>query len=92
METEKIGIREFRENLSGYLERGRTLAITRHGETLGFFIPANKRNRKAEVAAMRAAAKELDSMIAGWGASEDELMAEYKDIRRAAREKKRNDK
>ena len=42
METEKIGIREFRENLSGYLEGGRALAITRHGETLGFFIPAKK--------------------------------------------------
>ena len=92
METEKIGIREFRENLSGYLEGGRALAITRHGETLGFFIPAQKRSRKAEVGAMRAAAKDLDAMIASWGASEDELMDEYKAIRRAAREKKRNGK
>ena len=73
METEKIGVREFREKLSGYLESGRPLAITRHGETLGFFIPAQKRSRKAEVEAMRAAAKELDAMIAEWGASEDEL-------------------
>jgi antitoxin (DNA-binding transcriptional repressor) of toxin-antitoxin stability system len=89
METEKIGIREFRENLAGYLESGKPLAITRHGETLGFFIPAQKRNRKAEVEAMRAAAKELDAMIAAWGASEDELMREYKEIRRAGREKKR---
>ena len=92
MEAEKIGIREFRENLSGYLERGRPLAITRHGETLGFFIPANKRNKKAEIEAMRAAAKELDAMIAVWGASEDELMAESKDIRRTAPKKKRNAK
>jgi hypothetical protein len=90
METEKIGVREFRENLAGYLEGGRPLAITRHGETLGFFIPAHKRSRKAEVEAMRAAAKELDAMIATWGASEDELMEEYKEIRRASREKKRN--
>jgi len=92
METEKIGMREFRENLAGYLERGRTLAITRHGETLGFFIPAQKRSRKAEIEAMRAAAKELDAMIAAWGGSEDELMQEYKEIRRASREKKRNTK
>ena len=41
---------------------------------------------------MRAAAKELDSMIAKWGASEDELMQEYKEIRRASREKRRNSK
>ena len=89
METEKIGIREFRGNLAGYLESGRPLAITRHGETLGFFIPAQKRNREAEIKAMRAAAKDLDSMIAEWGASENELMQEYKEIRRASREKKR---
>jgi hypothetical protein len=92
METEKIGMREFRENLAGYLESGRPLAITRNGETLGFFIPAHKRSRKAEVEAMRAAARELDAMIAAWGASEDELMQEYKEIRRSSREKKRNAK
>jgi hypothetical protein len=90
METVKVGIREFRENLASYLESGTPLAIMRHGETLGFFIPAQKRNRKAELEAMRAAAKDLDEMIASWGASEEELMAEYKAIRQAAREKKRN--
>jgi hypothetical protein len=90
METVKVGMREFRENLAGYLESGRPLAIMRHGETLGFYIPAQKRSRKAQVEAMRAAAKDLDEMIASWGASEDELMEEYKGIRQAAREKKRN--
>jgi antitoxin (DNA-binding transcriptional repressor) of toxin-antitoxin stability system len=92
METAKIGMREFRQNLAGYLEAGTPLAITRHGETLGFYIPAQKHNRKAELKALRAAAKELDSMIASWGATEDELMAEYGQIRRAAREKKGNAK
>ncbi len=90
IETEKIGMREFRENLAGYLEAGKPLAITRHGETLGFYIPAQKKSRKAEVEAMRAAAKELDAMIAAWGASEDELIQEYKETRRAGREKKRD--
>lgn len=92
METEKVGIREFRENLSDYLEGGRPLAITRHGETLGFFIPAQKRSRKAELEAMQAAARDLDLMIGTWGASEDELMTEYKEIRQAARKKKRDGK
>lgn len=92
MESEKIGIREFRENLAGYLEGGKTLAITRQGETLGFFIPAQKRIRKAELETMRAAAKDLDAMIASWGASEEQLMREYKEIRRVSLEKKRNAK
>jgi len=41
---------------------------------------------------MRAAAKELHAMIAQWGASEDELMQEYKQIRQTTREKKRKSK
>jgi antitoxin (DNA-binding transcriptional repressor) of toxin-antitoxin stability system len=89
MATVKIGIREFRENLADYLESDQPLAITRHGETLGFYIPAQKRSRTAELEAMRAAAKDLDEMIASWGASEGELMDEYKQIQRSAREKKR---
>jgi len=92
METLKIGIREFRQKLAGYLESGTPLAITRHGETLGFYIPAQKRSRKAELEAMRAAAKDLDEMIASWGTSEDELMEEYKGIRHSARDKRRNAK
>ena len=79
-----------RENLAGYLESGTPQAIMRHGETLGFYIPAQRRNRKAELEAMRAAAKDLDEMIASWGTSENELMEEYKGIRRAGRQKKRN--
>jgi hypothetical protein len=91
METLRIGMREFRTNLAGYLESGTPLAITRHGETLGFYIPAQKRNRKAELEAMRAAAKDLDAIIASWGASEEELIQQYKEIRRASRERKRRD-
>lgn len=90
MEAEKIGIREFRENLAGYVEGGRPLTITRHGETLGFFIPAQKRTRKAEIKAMQAAAREFDKMIASWGSSEEELMKEVGEIRRASRKKQRD--
>jgi hypothetical protein len=37
---------------------------------------------------MRAAAKDLDQMIASWGAGEDELMEQYKEIRQSARQKR----
>ena len=90
METVKVGMREFREKLAVYLESGAPLTIMRHGRTVGYYIPAQKRSRKAELEAMRAAARDLDEMIATWGASEDELMEEYKGIRQVSREKKRN--
>ena len=41
---------------------------------------------------MRAAAKDLDEMIASWGTTEEKVMDEYRQIRRSAREKKRNAK
>lgn len=89
METEKIGIREFRENLAGYLEGGRPLAITRHGAMLGYFIPARKKNHQADLDAMRAAAKDMDAIIQTWGQTEEELMAEVEEIRQAERQQNR---
>jgi len=68
MEAVKVGVREFREKLAGYLESGTPLAIMRHGETLGYDIPAQKQSRKAELEALRAAAKDLNQMIASCGA------------------------
>ena len=35
MQTTKVGIREFRENLADYLESKTPVAITRHGATIG---------------------------------------------------------
>ena len=89
METVKVGMREFREHLAGYLEAGKTLAIMRHGETVGYYIPAKKRDKKAELEAFRAAAKNLDEMIASWGATEEELMEEIEELREADRQKRR---
>ena len=57
-----------------------------------FYIPAEKRSRKAELEAMRAATRNLDEMIASWGATEEELMDHYKAIRRSAPKKRRDAK
>ncbi len=44
METLKVGMREFRDNLATYLLESETpVAITRHGDTVGYFIPARRR-------------------------------------------------
>ena len=39
MQTAKVGIREFRERLSEYLESKTPVAITRHGATIGIYVP-----------------------------------------------------
>jgi len=85
METERVGIREFRENLSGYLESETPVAITRHGQTIGFYVPTRKHPKEADVEALRRAGAHLASLIASAGASEAELIAEFKALRRKSR-------
>jgi hypothetical protein len=83
MGTERVGIREFRENLSGYLESPTPVAITRHGETIGFYVPTRKRPTEADLDALRRAGEQLDALIAATGATEEELVSEFKALRKA---------
>jgi len=86
---ESIGIREFREKLSSFLESATPVAITRHGETVGFYIPARRKRKDADLDALRRAGEQLDALIAAAGTTEDELVADFKDLRRQARKAKR---
>lgn len=78
-ELAKVGIREFRENLAAYvLESSAPVAITRHGDTVGYFIPARRKRSEQERAALREAAAQLDSLLAAQGVTEDELAADFR--------------
>ena len=78
MELMKVGIREFRERLAAYLlESDTPVAITRHGDTVGYFIPARRKRSATERAALKKAAAQLDAMLAAKGVTEDELAGEF---------------
>ncbi len=40
--TQRVGVRELREKLSSFLESSEPIEVTRHGQTIGFFIPVPK--------------------------------------------------
>ena len=85
---ETIGIREFRENLAEILLDSSTpIAITRHGETIGFYIPARRKRTDEEKAALQLAKKRLDEILAAQGVSEDEVIEDFKRWRKANRQK-----
>ena len=88
MQTTKVGIREFRENLSSYLESKTPVAITRHGATIGVYLPTRPKPSQADLEALRAAGEKLDAMIAAAGSSEEELMDDFKRLRRESRKPK----
>ena len=88
MQTTKVGIREFRENLSSYLESKTPVAITRHGATIGIYLPTRPKPSQADLDALRIAGEKLDALIHAAGTSEEELMADFKSLRRKSREQK----
>ena len=81
MQAQKVGIREFRERLASYLDLADPIAVTRHGETVGFFIPARPSRKASELEALRAAATFLDQQIASAGVSEDDLVEDFRESR-----------
>jgi len=79
METLRVGIREFRKKLAScLLESDNPLAITRHGDTVGYYLPARRKRSEAERSALRQAAARLQEMLAAEGLTEDEIIADFK--------------
>jgi PHD/YefM family antitoxin component YafN of YafNO toxin-antitoxin module len=79
METLKIGMREFRDKLATYLLESETpLAITRHGDTVGYFIPARRKRSEAERAALKEASARWQEVLDAEGISEEEAVADFK--------------
>ena len=77
-ETVRVGIREFRENLATYLlESDMPVVVTRHGDTVGYYIPARKTRTDADREALREAAQQLQKMLRAEGLSEDEIVSDF---------------
>ncbi len=88
MQTTKVGIREFRENLADYLESKTPVAITRHGATIGIYVPTKPKPSQADLEALRVAGEKMQELIAAAGTSEDEILSDFKKLRRVRRVKK----
>ena len=88
MPTTKVGIREFRENLSSYLESRTPVAITRHGATIGIYVPTKPKPSQADLEAFRLAGEKMQQLLAAAGVTEDEIVEDFKRMRREERAKK----
>ena len=80
--TTHVGVREFRDRASHYLSKGEALAIEKHGEVIGYYIPV-RQGEAARKAALAAFEAKLNSFLEETGLSEDEL-AESLTIKREA--------
>ncbi len=84
MTATKVGIREFRAALADFIESDAPIAVTRHGQTVGYFIPT-KGDRAAEVAKLKVAGEKLDALLQIEESEVDEMVEEFKQLRRKAK-------
>jgi hypothetical protein len=73
-----VGVREFRDHASKYLDSDEMLSIERHGRTIGYFIPAKGEPTVAERRARLNEAldkleKVVEEITQRTGLTEDEL-------------------
>lgn len=83
----RIGIRELRDKLASYLESTVPIEVTRHGQTVGFYIPVPRRPGQAEREALLEAGRRMQVELARLGLTEEELVADFKRWRKARRAK-----
>lgn len=79
MDTVKVGIREFRDKLATYvLESDAPVAITRHGDTVGYFLPARRKRTESERAEFRELSTKWQEVMNAAGLDEEEIIADFK--------------
>jgi hypothetical protein len=78
---QKIGMRDFRDNLAKYLNSTSPIAILRHGQTIGYFFPTQLQPIESEKESLIRASEKLGALLQEHGISEDTLVAEFRQLR-----------
>jgi len=79
--ADSVGIRKFRAGLADYIAAAEPVAVTRHGRTVGWFIPTPA-SRTAEVESLRTAAEALDALLDERRIDAEEVASEFRSLRR----------
>ena len=74
-----VGVREFRDHATAYLSGSDPVAISKHGEVIGFYIPVERDQGQARRALARLGAT-VERVLADAGVPEEEL-ADLFDLR-----------
>lgn len=88
METVKVGIREFRADLAEYIASSTPVAVTRHGQTVGYFIPTQGQ-AEADLASLKKASKTLDRLLEAQGVDVEDVVTDFKVTRKKAAQPKK---
>ncbi|MBI3977480.1 MAG: hypothetical protein HY331_04765 [Chloroflexi bacterium] len=73
----RVGVREFRDHATQYLAGDEVLAIERHSQTIGFYVPTGVSRRESFVQALERLEETIRRVVAETGLSEEELSRLY---------------
>jgi antitoxin (DNA-binding transcriptional repressor) of toxin-antitoxin stability system len=79
---EKVGIREFRNNMAKYIDGTTPLTVVKHGHTVGYYIPVQQNPEEEDYRALQQAAETFDKMMQECGLDEEMLLQEFQEARR----------
>ena len=88
METKSVGIREFRAGLAEFIDNKQPVAVTRHGQTVGLFVPL-RRPSVEDVQRVQAAAANVRKLMPLSEDQVEEMVADFNAWRKAAAVRKR---
>ena len=76
-----VGVREFRDHATTYLSGSDPVAVSKHGQVIGFYIPVEA-DREQATRALQQLGRSVEEILAQTGMTEDELSGFF-DLRRA---------
>ena len=82
----RIGIRELRARLASHLESSTPIEVTRHGRTIGLYVPLPQQGNLSDREKVLEAGRLMQAELARIGLSEDELSADFKAWRKGNRD------
>jgi antitoxin (DNA-binding transcriptional repressor) of toxin-antitoxin stability system len=89
MEPKSVGIREFRAGLAEFIDNKQPVAVTRHGQTVGIFIPT-ARPAQADLQALRDAADKLEAVMALTDDEVEAAVSDFDTLRKGASARRRS--
>jgi hypothetical protein len=78
--VKNVGVREFRDHATTYLSGSDPIAVSKHGQVIGFYIPL-ERDPELAKRSIEQLGRSVEKILEETGMSEDEL-AQLFDLRR----------
>ena len=85
--VKSVSVKEFRENLAEHLNGAEPVAVTKHGFTMGYFIPT-RRPDETDKAALAEASRRLSQLLEAQGLDPELLIKEAIALRKNDKRKR----